>query len=67
MKVTLEFNEEDGIEARQAFNGGNAHSALWEIKQLLRGKAKNFDEIRADQTYQDVIDIIISYNINLNE
>jgi len=67
MKVTLEFNEEDSIEARQAFNGGNAHSALWEIKQLLRGKAKNFDEISADQTYQDVIDIIINYNINLNE
>jgi len=67
MKVTLEFNEEDCIEARQAFNGGNAHSALWEIKQLLRGKAKNFDEISADLVYQEVNDIIMSYNINLDE
>jgi hypothetical protein len=67
MKVTLEFNEEDRIEARQAFNGGNAHSALWEIKQLLRGKAKNFDEINADLIYQEVNDIILSYHINLDE
>lgn len=67
MKVTLEFNEEDGIEARQAFNGGNAHAALFEIKQLLRGIAKNFDEISADQTYQDVLDIIREFNINLDE
>jgi hypothetical protein len=67
MKVTLEFNDEEHIEAKQAFNGGSAHGALWDIKQLLRGKAKNFDEISAEQTYQDVLDIIREFNINLDE
>lgn len=67
MKVTLEFNDEEHIEAKQAFNGGSAHGALWEIKQLLRGKAKHNDTIDADTTYREVLDIISEFNINLDE
>lgn len=67
MKVTLEFNEDERIEAKQALNGGSAHGALWEIKQLLRGKAKHNDTIDADATYQEVLDIISEFNINLDE
>lgn len=66
MRITLTFNEDEQVEARNALNGSKWMLSMWELDQWLRGEAK-YNETRSEKEIDLIDEIREKIREQLNE
>ena len=65
MKVTLEFGDDERMEARQAMDAGAMEACLWGLDNWLRDKQKYQDEemVSVTEARKQIHDMMIKYAV----